>query len=168
MLAYFEKLESMTMLIVEMLLANQQLCKLIYYKEYNPLAEPDLPDTRILLNDRIFPLPKQPNSDNKQTAIVNTYFECSEPYQNSGFRQVFLRFDIMCSLDVWMIDNGVRPYAISHNIDKMFNDKLIPELSIKAVRFTDWKNARFSDAFYGYSLWYELSNLSNVGCEYHG
>ena len=168
-MAYFDKLNNSIMIAIELLLSDQDLCKLLYYSEANPLSQPTIPDTNILLMKNIFPLPKSPNSEKDQKAIVNVYFYESEPYQkNSGFRKVYLVLDVMCHLDVWMIDNGLRPYSISSKIDALFNNKLVPELSINSMYFEHWGQKRYSDYFYGYHLTYRLSNDSNVGCNSSG
>ena len=169
MVAFFSKLEEMIMLVVQMLESDQTLCKLLYYGEPNPLSQPDIPDTTVLLMNSIFPLPKSPDAEQNQKAFVNVYFYSSSPYnKNSGFREVYLCFDVICHLDVWMIDGGMRPYHISSRIDKMFNNSLVAELSINPMYFSSWKHMRYSDYFYGYHITYKLSNNSNVGCDDDG
>jgi hypothetical protein len=168
-MAYFSTLNSSIMVALQLLLADQELCKLLYYGEPNPLSQPNIPDTNILLMKNIFPLPKEPDSEKDQKALVCAYFYESEPYRkNSGFRQVWLCFDIICHIDVWMIDDGLRTYSISNRIDAMFNNRIVPELSINAMYFETWIQRKYSNYFYGYHLAYRLSNDSNVGCNSSG
>jgi len=167
-MAYFNNLNNSIMVALQLLLADQDLCKLLYYAEPNPLSQPNIPDTDILLMRNIFPLPKEPDSDKDQNTILCVYFYESQPYHNSGFRKVWICFDIICHLNAWMIDGGIRPYAISNKIDALFNNHIVPELSINAMYFEDWVNRKYSHYFYGYHLSYRLSNDSNVGCNSSG
>lgn len=167
-MAHFDNLNSSIMTAIQLLLSDQTLCKLLYYAEPNPLSQPDIPDTNILLMRNIFPLPKEPDSDKDQNSILCVYFYESQPYNNSGFRKVWICFDIICHLNVWMIDDAIRTYSISNRIDALFNNRIVPELSINAIYFESWVNRKYSHYFYGYHLAYRLSNDSNVGCNSSG
>lgn len=165
-MAYFSDLNDNLNFVVSKVLENQDLCKYLYYNVADPLLQPDIPDTRsTLLMDNIFPLPKDPGLIEDQMSILNIYFPFVKPYTpNSGFRKIELCFDIMCHLDLWNIDDGIRVYCIANQIDSMFNNKFYGELSFNANFFDRAAIRKFSDRFYGWQVIYQISNDSNVGC----
>jgi hypothetical protein len=164
-MSYFKELNAGINKIIEIILNNQDICKLLFYDEYNPLSLPNISNTRSLLMDRVFPLMKNPDSETEQKTILDIYYYSSEPWdKNSGFRQTYICFDIICHLDLWMIESGIRPYSILNEIDMMFNNKKIPILSHNNIWFESCKASRYSDYFYGFHIIYKLTNNSNVGC----
>jgi hypothetical protein len=164
-MANFEELNTNILLSIQMILANQNLCKYLYYADSNPISQTTISDTSILLMNNLYPLPKIPNAETGKISIVNVYFPSLKTgKKNPGFRKDVLCFDVMCHLDTWMIDEGIRPYSICREIDKMFNDKQISALSINRVYFDSANIRQYSDYFYGYYMVYELTNPSNVGC----
>lgn len=162
-MAYYEKYNENIMKILTMILENQNLCKYILVDNFSPLSSTPIQDTNVLLMNRIYPLPKIPESQTLEKTIVNVYFPTSEPYKlNSGFKEVRLYFDIMSHLNIWMIDEGIRCYSIMNEIDKMLNDKYIKGLSSKRIYFEKDSIIKFSDYFYGYRICYILSHSSNI------
>jgi hypothetical protein len=163
-MAYFNELSNVINKMIEIILSDQELCKLIYYSEYNPLNQPTITDSSILLFDKIFPFPKQPGLQQEKGSLINTYFLSSKPWSgNSGFKKELVCVDILCHLDNWKIENGIRPYEISKRLDFLFNNKNIKEISNNRVYFDSWTNIRYSDYFYGFRLVYMITNDSNVG-----
>lgn len=164
-MAYFEKLNNGIFEIIDMLLSNDNLCKYLVNNNFSPLSNENTPieNPRSLIMKNIFPLPKLPDAEENEKCIINVYFYNSKPYKkNSGFRSVDLCFDIICHLNLWQIDSGIRPYAITNEIDKMFNDKIIEQLSMTNIFSDSWRNMKYSDYFYGYNLTYRLSQDSNI------
>lgn len=166
MSAFFSTLEIKIRKIIEKIIESQDLCKLVYYDENNPLSQPTISDTSSLIGNRIFPLPKYSFAETEKCSRINVYFKNSQPYEpNSGFRKIILYIDIICNDDIWLIDNsGIRPYSISNKIDEIFNNQFIKELSLKKVYFLNWNLIEYADYFHGYCLMYELSDNSNVEC----
>lgn len=164
-MAYFSDLNDNLNFVVSKILDNQDLCKYLYYPSKDPLSEPDILNPRqSLMMKNIFPLPKDANSVVDEISILNIYFPIVSPYKpNSGFREVILNFDVMCHLDIWDTDYGIRIYSIANEIDKMFNNNFYGEISIKRIFYKGASLKRFSDRFYGWQMIYELSNDSNVG-----
>lgn len=165
-MAYFKDLNDKIVYITNMVKANQDLCKLLYYSENNPLDFPDIFDTQTLMLRNIFPLPKSPESVKEQISILNVYFLNSKNYsKNTGFRPVYLVFDIMCHLDIWMLNNNqIRPLSICSKIDEMFNNVVIQQVSDAAIFWDGLDMYKFSDYYYGYRLTYKISESSNMGC----
>lgn len=164
MSAYFATLNIKINKIIEKILENQDLCKLLYYNSYTPLDESNIPDTSILMMDKIFPLPKNTFAEDEKSNRLNLYFQSSEPYTNSGFRSINLTIDIISHLDNWLIDSAIRPYIITSEVDEIFNNQFISDLSMKKIYFKSWFIIAVSDYFYGYRCMYELSDNSNISC----
>lgn len=165
-MAFFSELETAVMKAVQLLLQDQTLCKLLYYTDSkDPLAQPDITDTSILLNKNIFPLPKDSKSVDQTHAFINVYYPKITQWKTGrGFNKPFLRFDVVCHVDSWLIDNGIRTYAIMSEVDKIFNDKNIQELSNQKIWFDSATCMMYSDYFYGFSMIYMLTQDGNVGC----
>lgn len=163
-MAFFNELNEKIIKVLQLVQDNQDLCKYLYYPQKDPLQQSNISDTSILMMKNLFPLPKTPDSIIEKTSILNVYFPSSKPYRNnSGFRELFLNFDIMCHIDIWMTEYGIRPYNICSYIDTMFNNQYISDLSVNKIYFDNDGMIRFSDYFYGYRLTYKLSSESNVG-----
>jgi hypothetical protein len=163
-LAFFQELNSSIFLIRDMLLANQNLCKLLYYNERDPLSQPTISNTKVLDMENLFPMPKMPDIETKKQSILDYYFNISEPWtENPFFRKTYLTFDIIIHLDLWLIKDALRPYSILNEIDEMFNNKYINDLSGKNIYANDAKVLKYSDMFYGYHMIYDLTNTSGIG-----
>ena len=78
-MAYYRELDDILNIVIgKYILRNQRLCKLLYYYpeedvfNYNPLAQPDIPDTSILLLKHIFPMPKSPDIETEQKCLCGS------------------------------------------------------------------------------------------------
>jgi len=164
-MAYFQELNTATNVILDRIFSSQDLCKLLYYNSPNPLSQANISDTSSLLMNNVYPLPKMPDAEKDKKGILNMYFYSAKPFsRNSGFKHTYLCFDIMCHLDIWMINTGVRPYSISNEIDVLFNDQYIKDLSLRNVYWNEWSVKNYSDYYSGYHLVYALSQDNNLGC----
>ena len=170
-MAFYNELDDILNVVIgDMILKNQDLCKLLYYYpdsktlRFDPLAQPDIQDTSVLLLDKIFPLPKSPDLETEQTGFMTILLTGGAPTENSGYRKVNLVFDIVCHLNTWIIRDSYRPYRIAEEIDKMFNNqqtKLPIENKPYAIPF---RVRDYSNHFYGLQLCYELQLNSNLEC----
>jgi len=171
-MAYYAELgDIINNVIAEKLLRNQTICKALKYYptensiDYNPLTQPDISDTRSLLMDKIFPLPKMPNSDTEKHGYVTvTLTGGDSAYDNQGYRYVNLVFDIIFHLDTWCTQAGYRPYLIAEELDKMFNNQQTDLPIANRPLDLGFKQRDYSNYFYGLQLVYQLSLDSNVGC----
>ena len=114
------------------ILANQNLCKYLYYNQRNPLSQSDLGATSIIctdkLNQKLFftPYTEDSDSDAKSTLnVVVTEFELDQ--RSKYFKDVKIEFIIMVHHDLWMLDDGsgdilLRPNAIWNEINRTFYD----------------------------------------------
>jgi len=171
-MAYFNELDKIiNNVVAEKILRNQNICKLLYYYptekiyNYNPFSQPDIVNTSILLMEKVFPLPKMPDSNTDKSGYMTVTLTGGESSNdNQGFENVDLVFDLIFHLDTWFIKNGSRPYRIAEEIDRMFNNQQTDlPVNNRPIR-VGFKQRDYSDYFYGLQIVYQLSVDSNIGC----
>lgn len=142
--------------IVERILNNQNLLKLIKYTNNDPLNQPDLTQEEKdkLLHKNILITPKIPDEDqDKNCYIVILLDEYIVDSQNADFKQAKIRFDVLCPMDRWVINaNSLRPYLMMNEIDKDFNEKKLA--GIGNLSFQKTARLVVSPYLAGYSLEY--------------
>ena len=168
-MSFFQELNTNIKIVEDLLLADADLCLLLYSNNINPLAQTPIVDTKVLRMVNLFPLPKMPDVQDKQKSFLNYYFDTMRPWDNFKFRKTYLCFDVICHLDLWLITEAVRPYAILSKIDAIFNDASIKTASInslsnKNIFFDTCDMTKYSDKFYGYHITYDLTKNSNFRC----
>lgn len=171
-MAYYRELDDILNIVIgKYILSNQKLCKLLYYYpeedilNYDPLAQPNIPDTSVLLLKHIFPMPKNPDTETKQKGFLTVVLTGSDEFSaNQGYKKANLVFDIIFHLDAWIIKSSYRPYKIAEEIDMMFNNKFV-DLPIETNPVSyNFKVRDYSSQFYGLQLVYEITINSNVQC----
>ncbi len=139
-------------LIANMLLNNQDICKLVYYTSNNPLNEPDLTNPDILMNKNIRVVPKVPDElTEKGSFIVVLFnsFDVNEENEKTILTEI--AFDIICPLDEWMINaESLRPFLIMGEINNMLNGLQIK--GIGKLRFIGAERVSFSPVYAGYRM----------------
>lgn len=158
-MARFKELQFQLDKTIDLLLSNQNLCKLltVYQEGLNPLEQPDIPDTSELLFKNIFPLPKSLETQENQIVLLNFWFDnFRRGRENPHFKNYELTFDVLCHDDLWRIKGFgfLRPYAIHHEIDKMFND--LNGFGIGKLSLKDDHIIRANQFYSGYRVIYEV------------
>lgn len=145
----------------------QNICKLLYYTERNPLSQPD--DNRIsgnnpaptfetigdsmeyIMNKRVLLVPRVPAQTERGSFIVVILddFRLSE---NGQFKPHTIMFDILCHHDHWLLNSSLRPYVIMQQIDDLFNNR---KLSLGKLQFSTGKSVVLTPTMLGYSLVYD-------------
>lgn len=170
-IGYFQELNDILNKIIEdYLLTNQNLCKLLYYYPtesdylFNPLAQPDIINTNILLMDYIYPLPKSPDSQTEKKCFMTISMVDGVAPDNSSSRVIRIIFDIVCHLDAWMIKRAYRPLSVLAELDGMFNEKITNFPIIGKTRFGGFAESDYSNYFYGFQVAYDMTVPSNAKC----
>lgn len=142
--------------IVDRLLKNQRLLKLLKYTDNDPLSHPDLTQDEIdkMLHKNILITPKIPDEDqDKNCYIVVLLDNYTVDPENSDFKATFIRFDVLCPMDRWIIKgSSLRPYLLMNEIDKDFNEKKLS--GIGNLSFSTAERLVVSPYLAGYSLQY--------------
>lgn len=115
--------------IITRLISNQNLLKLLYYTNKDPLSESDL--TEIQIRDEVFEklikiIPKVGGEKTSQSIISIRAAKGIENRENSEFRDITFEVEIFVPMTQWIIkDNNLRPFAIMGEIQKSLNNKSI-------------------------------------------
>ena len=113
-------------LIVDMILKNRRLKKMLYHTTRNCLEQPELSDEQSLelFEKNIKIVPRFKVDDTVLNYLVISFDQFTPNVNNPEFRDNVIEFDIICHYDQWnMKDFELRPYKIAAEIDSMFNDK---------------------------------------------
>lgn len=118
--------------IVSRLMANQNLVKLLYYTDKDPLSHPDLTDEQ--LREEVFEklIKIVPRVGPKETAnsIISVRFTRGrQNVVNNEFKDVIVSIEVFVPLTQWIIKNSnLRPFAIMGEIQKSLDGKTIDGL----------------------------------------
>lgn len=117
--------------IVNKITSNQELLKLIKYSDPDPLAHKDLTDYEIeeMIGTNILFTPIIPDEEQQAEGFLTILLENFSINENIDFKDVVIRFDIICPSKTWIINDAeLRPFKIMQILDKMFNGARIEGL----------------------------------------
>ena len=113
-------------IIVNMIMKNDRLKKMLYYNTRNCLSMPNLTEDESLdlFGKNIKIVPKLYVDGSVLSYIIISFDNFTQNGTNPEFRDNIIEFDIICHFDQWhMKDFELRPYKIAAELDVMFNDK---------------------------------------------
>lgn len=151
----FLAMEKDTALIVDMMLKNERLKKLLYYPTRDCLEKPNLTEdqTLSLIGNQIKTIPKIfVNNEDLIYVLIN--FDGYTPnFTNPEFRNNIITFDVVCNVDNWQLkDFQLRPYRIAAELDTMFSNKHLT--GIGTLNFTGGLQVVMSPEHIGLNLSY--------------
>lgn len=150
----FLSMEKDTGIIINEILKNNRLKKLLYYTTSDAMEKPNLTEDESLslLGTNIKIVPKL-YVDGSVLNYVLINFDNFIPSENPEFRDNTIQFDIICHFDQWNLkDYALRPYKIAGEIDSMFNLKKLT--GIGYLEFVGATQIVLSDEFAGLCLMY--------------
>lgn len=150
----FLSMEKDTGIIVNEILKNNRLKKLLYYTTSDAMEKPNLTEDQSLslLGTNIKIVPKL-YIDGSVLNYVLINFDNFTPSENPEFRDNTIQFDIVCHFDQWNLrDYALRPYKIAGEIDSMFNLKKLT--GIGYLEFMGATQIVLNDEFAGLCLMY--------------
>ena len=118
--------------IIKRLFANQDLLKLLYYTDKDPLNHEDL--TQEQIQNEIFEklvkiVPRVGPKETAHSIVAVRVARGQGLAQNNEFRNVTIGVEIFVPLTQWIIkDSNLRPFAIMGEIQKSLNGKKIEGL----------------------------------------
>lgn len=118
--------------IIKRLMANQELVKLLYYTNKDPLNNEPL--TNIQLKEEIYEklikiLPRVGNMVDAKSILVVKFNNSKKISNNNDFRITVLHIEIFVPYEQWIIkDENLRPFAIMGEIQKSLDGKNITGL----------------------------------------
>lgn len=115
--------------IVKRLLANQNLLKLLYYTDKNPLANQDLTDEQKkneIYQKLLKIVPIIDPLETSQSMVSMSVVKGSIIDDNTEFLSLYINFEVFVPLTQWIIkDENLRPFAIIGEIQNSLNGKTI-------------------------------------------
>lgn len=150
----FLSMEKDTGIIINEILKNNRLKKLLYYTTSDAMEKPNLTEDESLslLGTNIKIVPKL-YVDGSVLNYVLINFDNFIPSENPEFRDNTIEFDIICHFDQWNLrDYALRPYKIAGEIDSMFNLKKLT--GIGYLEFMGATQIVLTDEFAGLCLMY--------------
>ena len=118
--------------IVKRLLANQNLLKLLYYTDKDPLSHDDLTPEQI--QDEVFEklvkiVPRVGPKETAHSIIAIRIARARGLASNSEFKNVSISIEVFVPMTQWIIkDTNLRPFAIMGEVQKSLNGKKIEGL----------------------------------------
>ena len=143
-------------LIVNMIMRNDNLKKLLHYTTKDCLNRPILTEDEsiALFGNEIKIIPKLYIDRSVLTYIIVSFDNYTPNLKNPEFRDNIIEFDIICHFDQWQLqDFALRPYKIAGEIDSMFNGKHLT--GIGTLNFLGANQIILTDEFAGLCLMYQ-------------
>ncbi len=118
--------------IMKRLLANQNLLKLLYYTDKDPLSHEDL--TAEQIQDEVFEklvkiIPRVGPKETAHSLVVIRIARGRGLASNSEFKNVTIGIEVFVPMTQWIIkDTNLRPFAIMGEVQKSLNGKKIEGL----------------------------------------
>ena len=155
---YFSQVGKDLQLIMEKLITNDNIAKLLYYGEKTALTMPNLSaDQKLLMvNDYIRVVPILPKDVEAKNYIIIQFDNFSPSgIDPTTYKDFLLTFDIFCNGQNWILDDyQLRPYAIMNEIDKLFN--LSKLNSSGPINFIGANSIIIDENLLGFSLVYKI------------
>lgn len=115
--------------IIKRLTSNQNLLKLLYYNDKDPLNQEDLTEEQIkeeVLEKLIKVVPRIGPKETANSIISVRITNGRKNLENNEFRNILISIEIFVPLTQWMIkDSNLRPFAIMGEVQKSLDNKTI-------------------------------------------
>ena len=118
--------------IIKRLLANQNLLKLLYYTDKDPLSHEDLTEEQIeneVFNKLVKIVPRVGPKETAHSLIAIRIARARGLASNNEFKNVSISVEVFVPMTQWIIkDTNLRPFAIMGEVQKSLNGKKIEGL----------------------------------------
>lgn len=115
--------------IIKRLLANQNLVKLLYYTDKDPLSGADLTEEQIktrVYEKLVKVVPKVGPKETANSVVAMTVKQGVLNDENDQFKVIKICFEVFTPMTQWVIkNNNLRPFAILGEIQKSLNNKTV-------------------------------------------
>lgn len=127
--------------IVQRLEANQNLLKLLYYTDKDPLSNADLTEQQVkeeVFEKLIKIIPRVGPKETSTSIISIRVVRADKNSANDEFRDILIQIEVFTPLTQWIIKSTqLRPFAILGEIQKSLDDKTVNGLGkLKGGDFT--------------------------------
>lgn len=142
--------------IVDIMLKNNRLKKLLYYNLENCLFQENLTEDQslqLIEDGYIRMVPKLYVDKDVLNYVIISFDNFTPNMTNPEFRDNIISFDIICHFNQWQMPNfQLRPYKIAAEIDTLFNNRHLS--GIGELQFLGANQILINDEFGGISLMY--------------
>ena len=142
-------------IIVDRIMKNDRLKKMLHYTTPDCLSRPRLTDdqTAELFGKNIKIVPKLYVDGSVLNYMIISFDNFSRNTTNPEFRDNIIEFDIICHFDQWhMKDFELRPYKIAAELDTMFDDQRLT--GIGKLEFLGANQMILTDEYAGLCVMY--------------
>ena len=142
-------------IIVDYIIKNDRLKKMLYYTSKDCLDKPKLTEeeTLSLFSKQIKIVPKLYVDGSVLNYIIVSFDNFTQNGTNTEFRDNIIEFDIICHFDQWqMKDFELRPYKIAAELDSMFNEQRLT--GIGKLEFLGANQMILTDEYAGLCVMY--------------
>ena len=143
-------------MIIDMMLKNNRLKKLLYYTTKDCLNKSNLTqeqDKQLISERYIRMVPKVYIDKDVLNYIIISFDNFTPNMKNPYYRDNVISFDIICHMDQWELgDFQLRPYKIAAEIDTLFNNRHLS--GIGTLEFLGASQIVLNDEFAGITLMY--------------
>ena len=143
-------------IIVNMIMKNDRLKKMLHYTSHDCLSKPNLnqDESLALFGKNIKIVPKLYVDGSVLNYIIVSFDNFTQNGTNPEFRDNIVEFDIICHFDQWhMKDFELRPYKIAAELDSMFNGKHLT--GIGELQFLGANQMILTDEYAGLCVMYQ-------------
>ena len=143
-------------IIVDRIMKNDRLKKMLHYTSRDCLDRPKLTDeqTAELFGKNIKIVPKLYVDGSVLNYIIVSFDNFTRNGKNPEFRDNIIEFDIICHFDQWhMKDFELRPYKIAAELDTMFNEQRLT--GIGKLEFLGANQMILTDEYAGLCVMYQ-------------
>lgn len=150
----FLSMEKDMAILMNAMLNNERLKRLLYYTTNDALDKPNLTDEQSisLIGTNIKNVPKLVLDKSVLNYIIVSFDNFLET-ENPEFRDNIIEFDIICHMDQWPLkDFALRPFKIAAEIDTIFNNKKFTGMG--KLEFLGCKIVGINNEFAGVALLY--------------
>lgn len=148
--------------VVQLLLQNDRLKRLLYYTDPKALHLPKLTphQTMEMLGKQIRIVPRLEVAEDARPYIILTMDNFVPAENQTTFRSCQLGVDIICPYDYWSLEDfKLRPYSIAGEVDAMLNKSTVTSLGI--ADFVGAKMLMMSPDIGGLSLYYHVESFKD-------
>ena len=142
-------------IIVDKIMKNTRLKKLLYYNTKDALNKPALTEAQSLelFGKNIKLVPKLYVDGSVLTYIIIS-FDNFVQSSNPEFKDNIIEFDIICHFDQWQLEDfALRPYKIAGELDSMLDKKHLT--GIGSIEFLGANQIILTDEYAGLCLMYK-------------
>lgn len=151
----FLSMEKDMRIIVDKIMKNERLKKMLFYTTKDCLNKPNLSedDTIEMFGKQIKIIPKLTVDSSVLNYLVISFDNFTENKNNPEFRDNIVEFDVICHFDQWHLkDFELRPYKIAAELDSMFNEQTLTGLG--KLEFIGAAQTILTDEYAGLCLLY--------------